>query len=505
MKLIKSAAGIAIGGSLLLPSAWSKRAGEVNLGSVLSACPDCNLVVFSYSSVARARLRLYGHANPTDRETEKYVTDGLVFDHHFAASGWPLQSQISLYTGQHLPGHNVLNNGFHNRLLYSRFNLKEDRIAPDTVTLAELAKRNGYETFFIGGAPHQNFYSSQMGVTRGIDRLVDRCLHYHEDAGEVRKLISALREKRFFGIVNTVRTHFPHFLTPESYKSEFTTYHYQGYFPSSEEEFKRQMKAGWPDLLSFLNKNPSPGNPDLLRSRQFANDDHWFIDVARMVDGQKAIAHYLNNYDQAIRFADHFIGELFRSLEEHALLERTIVIVTSDVGANSFESYVSGPRPSFGYGTSTPEAVQIPLIVYHPQLRKKKSGLLRYGGITNSTDVYPTVAALLGWRTAGSRLDGENLLSSEASLRRVSPSYTYRPHRGLTVGIHNREGSLILSKRETAFFDRAKRLFITPRDAVFKKNKTVLELRSQEAAARKLIEDKRFPNLTDPPGAKPNP
>ncbi len=472
--------------------------GVDRLTSYVNECGDCNVILFSYSALTPSRLSMYGHPRVTDPETTHYASDSIIFDHHFTASNWPFQAQISLYTGKVLTNHGVLNNGFHNRLLFSGFNLQEDKIAATDETLLELAKKNGYETFFIGGKPHNNFYSQSTGVTRGADRHIKHCLHEHSDAAEVKGVIRDLRTKKFFGIINTVRTHFPHFLTPKSYQTDFITYGYRGFFPSSEEEFLLEMKNGWKDLMTFLSANPGVSGYDFDRSRRFANDDFWYINTARIVDGRKANLHLLNLYDQSIRFSDFFIGQIFSALKEYGITEKTIVIITSDVGANSFEEYSNGPMPSFSYGTISPESSRIPLIISHPHLRAKKSGVLRFQGITTTTDLYPTIAGLLAWKIDAKSFDGVDLFTTSTTDRKYSASYTYRPHRGMTVAFHNPQGSFVVSGRDRGYFDTASKTYVAVKsDNDYKKFKNLHAMKALEPTAQNIIQDKRYPNHTE--------
>ncbi len=469
-----------------------------SLNHYIAECSDCNLIIFSYSALATPRLSMYGHEKETDPETKNFVKDGIIFDNHYAVSNWPYHSQISLYTGRLPINHGVMNNGFHNRIFYPGLGLKEDKISDSHETLAELARRNGYQTFFLGGSPHNKFYSPESGVTRGIDRYIDHCLHNHSEVTEVKNLMKEQKGKKFFGIINSVRTHFPHFLTPKTFQTEFTKYRYRGFFPSNEEELQQEMKGGWKDLMSFLQSNPSISQHDFVRSRRFANDDFWFLNTARIIDGRKGILHYLNIYDQAIRYTDFFIGEIFRALEESGQREKTIVLITSDIGANSFEEYKGGPEPSFGYGTISPESTRIPLIISHPQLRAKGTGLIRYSGITNTTDLYPTIASMLGWKNRTKEIDGADLLTASTGDRLYTSSFTYRPHRGMTVAYHNEQGSYVISKQSKAYFDRATKSFLVPESFKdYKRFKNLHSLKKFEASARKLVNDPRYPNLNE--------
>lgn len=437
------------------------------MNPLLANCHDCNLIIFSYSALKAKHSTFYGYHRETDKEAKKYITDGLVFDQNYAASNWPFQAQVSLLTGQLPRTHQVYNNDFHNKLHYKKYGVEEDVIAPDEMTLNELAKKNGYETFLIGGEPHKSFFSPKVGFTRGVDQYHDHCLHLHEDKKYIHKFIEKMKDKKFMGIFHSVRTHFPHFLLPKEAQTEFVNYVYKGYFPTTDADYLKEIRSSWGDLNSFLKTNPKMAEASENAQRSFTRDAYWYLHQSRTVDGKKGIEHFINIYDQAIGYTDFFIGEIFRSLEQNNLLDKTIVIITSDVGDNVFEVYKFPDgkiyEPTFSYAMITPVSARTPMIIYHPELKKKKTGLLRYSGISNTTDILPTISSLLGWKERKSNIDGIDLIT-ETNTRKYSESYTFRPHRGMELALHNESGSYLINLRRKFYFDDVKKRLYIDRD-----------------------------------------
>jgi arylsulfatase A-like enzyme len=482
--------------SLSLPS-HSK--GDPKMNKLLTECPDCNIIIFSYSAFKASRSLFYGHGRETDKEARKYITDGIVFDSHYTVSNWPFQAQVSMMTGQLPKTHKVYNNDFHNKLHYSKFGVQEDVIDANEATLPEMAKKHGYHTFFVGGEPHKSFFSPKVGFTRGVDSYHPDCLHYHQDNKVIQKFIREAKDKKFFGIFHSVRTHFPHFLLPGDYKTDLVDYNYKGYFPSTEEDYVKEAASRWKDLNKFIETNPSLISSENLQ-RSFTRDAFWYLSLSRFIDGQKGMEHFLNIYDQSIRYTDYFVGQIFKELEEQKLLEKTIVIITSDTGDNGFEQYTfkngSIYEQTFSYAMITPASARIPLIIYHPQLIKNKTGIIRQQQITNNTDLLPTISSLLGWQDKKVKIDGQDLLAEKPLTRKFSPSYTFRPHRGMELSYHNPDGTYLVNLRRKFYFNEKKKKIAIDAELKKLKDKNYLLLSKAASSEEKIVKENELNEMT---------
>jgi membrane-anchored protein YejM (alkaline phosphatase superfamily) len=74
-------------------------------------------------------------------------------------------------------------------------------------------------------------------------------------------------------------------------------------------------------------------------------------------------ARYLNDYYNAVHFDDALIGELLRELESLELMERTVIVVTTDHG----EQFDDDGAGYWGHSSNfTQYQIRVPLVVYHP-------------------------------------------------------------------------------------------------------------------------------------------
>lgn len=109
----------------------------------------------------------------------------------------------------------------------------------------------------------------------------------------------------------------------------------------------------------------------------------------------------------AICAVDDQVGKLWAVLKKHKLKDKTLVIFSSDNGANGSEGGTSTPyRGGKGTGTQQVGWIIIPTIISWPGTVQKGR---RYDGLSCTLDFYATMAAAIG-KPAPRHLDGVNLL-----------------------------------------------------------------------------------------------
>jgi arylsulfatase A-like enzyme len=108
-----------------------------------------------------------------------------------------------------------------------------------------------------------------------------------------------------------------------------------------------------------------------------------------------------------ITSVDDQLGKLLDVLQKHKLREKTLVIFSSDNGANSGEGGSSAPyRGGKGGGTQQVGWTIIPTVISWPGTIAQGK---RYDGLSCTLDFYTTMAAAMG-TTGPAHLDGKNLL-----------------------------------------------------------------------------------------------
>ncbi len=119
-------------------------------------------------------------------------------------------------------------------------------------------------------------------------------------------------------------------------------------------------------------------------------------------------------YDAEIRFADDQFYQVIKKLEEHGLLENTLIILTADHG----EAF--GEHDNYwehGGSHLYNEVIRVPLIIYHSSLNDYRGA---YSENVMSIDIMPTILDFLGEKTRDKYIQGLSLLplikNSERSL-----------------------------------------------------------------------------------------
>ena len=95
---------------------------------------------------------------------------------------------------------------------------------------------------------------------------------------------------------------------------------------------------------------------------------------------------FFNHYKNAVYFSDHVIGQFLQIIEKRDLFKNSIVIITSDHGAEFYEHGYWGHNSAF-----TKEQVMAPFILYLPGEKPKK-----IESLTSHLDIAPTLLELTG-------------------------------------------------------------------------------------------------------------
>jgi len=114
-----------------------------------------------------------------------------------------------------------------------------------------------------------------------------------------------------------------------------------------------------------------------------------------------------NLYDGEIRFTDHWIGELFRAMQEHGVYDPGLIVLTSDHGEGLMQ------HGNMHHSDLFNDQLDIPLIIKLPEGRGQKNRRLQ--NLVSIIDVLPLIAEELDLPFAREQFDGLNPLRHERS------------------------------------------------------------------------------------------
>ncbi len=349
-----------------------------------------NVLLIVWDTVRAHNVSLYGYPRNTTPNLARWAQQGIQFSPALATAPWTFPSHSSLFTGQ-WPFE--LNSQWNNTL-----------DTPDP-TLAEYLASRGYET--VGFAANTNCCSYETGLDRGFTHFEDYPLtprsllsrtipgnwilrnilargEFHDqkwiqlqsrDARAINKafldwLRPGQRNRPFFAFLNYFDAHDP-YVPPEGYAGRF------GIGPKNPQDYQF--------LFDYAQANKTKQLRDLALARDC--------------------------YDDCIAFLDDQLGRLLEDLRSQGLLDKTLVIITSDHG----EAF--GDHQYFLHGNSVYlDQIAVPLVILAPG---EPAGRVVFDGVT-LRDLPATVVDLLGF-SAGSPFPGHSL----ASLWRTAPGSSH--------------------------------------------------------------------------------
>ncbi len=336
---------------LSVPRGETRRLSESRHGQ----CPGCNVIVISIDTLRADHMSCYGYERDTTPEICRFFADGIRFENAYSQSSWTAPAHASMFTG----------------LLPARHGVTYGPLIPTLTghpTIFELLHDRGYFTTALYGGGYVNpvMPSSHVDFKRVIE--------LRHDLG--KQLEDALRskpeERPFFLFLHGYDVHTPY--APE-----------ENYFAESRPEI---------DRLSRENR---------YCKYQDAADRSRYLDPGS-IPSDRGTQKYLESlYDSEILEVDRSIGTFFRDLEARGVLDRTIVILTSDHGEEFWEH-----GSCEHVKTVHNELIHVPLFVRMPG----RTGGVETTPVAANVDILPTVAEVLGWPALES-VDGESLLRPE--------------------------------------------------------------------------------------------
>jgi len=318
--------------------AWIGMLGAVSCSPPAYDCTGCNVIVISIDTLRADHLGCYGYPRETTPSVDAFSREALLFRNSFSHAPSTEPSHGSIFTSQ-IPVH-------HGGLRAQRL-----PISPGVPTMPEMLRDAGYRTLSWNGG-------GQVAASYGFDRgfeVYESTVREERFRGRVASAIEWLDAnpgEKFFFFLHTYEVHNPY--SPEPRYLEMFDTGYDGDLPASI----------LPGLLLDIN------------------------DGRFSISGEDA-QHIVNTYDAEIRSVDDAFGELVAALDERELLERTVIVFTSDHGEEFGEHGSVGRHSHSLYD----ELLRVPLILWLP-------GSEHAGGQfeqqVRGIDILPTVLDAVG-------------------------------------------------------------------------------------------------------------
>lgn len=324
-----------------------------------------NVLLLILDSVRAENVSHLGYARETTPEIDQFANEATTYTNARSPGIHSISSHVSIFTGYHVVEHQATSHGA--------------QISPGNTIWEELSEI-GYQTGLFTPnsivAQSSNLSSFFEHVSGPKSRLVYPEALAPEDidghSPYLNYLIESLRsESPFKSIINglsrkfgsSTAVHDPDQERGETFIREFDTW-------------RQETQDPWAACINLMDAH----YPYLPQERFTRWGDEPLQSMHREVMGGPLTSQYLderpfwelaafeNLYDDCIRQADAYVGELLNHLESAGELENTLVVVTSDHGEGFGEYSVLNDEVrlidhSWGIGD---ELSHVPLVVKYP-------------------------------------------------------------------------------------------------------------------------------------------
>jgi arylsulfatase A-like enzyme len=313
-----------------------------------------NVLILLIDSLRADRLSLYGYARDVDPHLRGLAEEAVLFERAYAPAPWTVPSTASLLTGLYpnLHGKGIVRGD-------------RTRFREDAFFLAEALQDAGFRTGIISNNP---LIVPSNGFDRGIDEFDVRT---NEDGwyygGERLSAAATAWLDR-------------HPLQPFCLYVHYFDPHYPYQAPPNWTRSYVDPQSG----SAIDDERILAGDANHARRRIVAKSEG----PQSVLPPREHVSYLEALYDAETRYADEMIGGVLEALEQRNLLDRTLVIVTSDHG----EEFLEHGFLTHGHSLYE-ELLRIPLIVRFPDGTGRRT---RIETPVSLVDVAPTVLSFLG-------------------------------------------------------------------------------------------------------------
>ncbi len=321
-----------------------------------------NVILIFADDLGYGDLSCYGHPTIVTRHLDRMAQEGMRFTQFYSAAPLCTPSRAALMTGR-LPIRSGLTRGL--------APWSESGIPDSEITVAEMVKSAGYATTCVGKW-HLGHLPPYLPLRHGFDDYFG--IPYSNDMSKA----------------TNPRAPWAHKTPPTPLiRGEKTIEHE----PDQSTLTRRYTEAA----AEFIRKSSRAGRPFFLYMPH--TFPHWPLAASELFRG-KSLAGLFGDVVEEI---DWSVSEIFRVLREQGADRNTLVIFTSDNGA---EGGSAGPLRD-GKVTTWEGGVRVPCIAWWPG--KVPAGVTT-PAFGTTMDLFPTFVRLAGLKMPADRVfDGEDL------------------------------------------------------------------------------------------------
>lgn len=328
----------------------------------MSSYPNVLILVMD---TARAQsLSGYGYERATSPTLDALAADSVLYERAIAPGCWSLPSQMSLLTGLFPAKH-----GAH------ELHLSYPHYYP---TLPEVLRETGYTTF---GVSPNSWMSDEFGTTYGFDTYLKMWQYW-----PTLPATAEARSRPWIRFAHRLNRFYTRYRFPNRNRARHVNQALYKLIDKAREPFFGYV-IYWDTHLPYYayGKHATrwlPPGVDLEHALR-VNRNHlvYHTDQLPMTETDFEILRAC--YDGALASIDEEIGHLVEYLRQRGILDRTLLIVTSDHGENI------GDHRLMSHAYSLHDTLlHVPLIIRYPECFPRGE---RIASHVQLTDVFPTI------------------------------------------------------------------------------------------------------------------
>ena len=341
----------------------------------LSSQDHPNVILIVIDTQRADHLSCYGYKRNTSPTLAKFAEKGILFENAISQSSWTWPATASILTGLYPYTHGIIND-------------ESSFMVNSIVTLAEILQENHLTTFAISGNP---LISKDKNFDQGFETFVEmpwtRAEHLNH---RFEKWLDRNNKLQFFAYLHYMDPHDP--------------YHAPG-------DFYDMFDPDYRGKYNFDKGNDvsSAVNP-LWKAINYGQGDAEYT--------ERDIEHLAALYDGEIRYSDSQFALLLDALKKQNVLDKTIIIITSDHG----EEFLEHGKLKHGIHLYD-ETIKVPLIIWGPEMTEAK----RIKEQVETLDIYATLCTMLGIDIP-EHIQGESLLPGNDAKSGSSYAYSQTEH-----------------------------------------------------------------------------
>jgi arylsulfatase A-like enzyme len=353
-------------------------------------------------------LGCYGYFRNTSPTIDAFAKQGAILTDAHSQAYHTQASHMSIFTSLYPQFHGVIT------LLENR------KLSIHAKTIAEILKENNYSTVWVAPLKDYNL-ELDKGFGRGFNEYFESqnvanntLIHWNN----AYKWLKENKDKKFFMFLHTYKVHDPYTPKEESLlrftnsvnrrivssEGELVNETIKVIAKNPEKIFRRAFVETHKSLFQNFSSLPLQrilklSHNDSISHTIFATLEHDIFWASVSMDNSSDIEYVEKLYDARIYELNQDFRNLLQSLGDQGLLNKTIIVITSDHGEEFMEH---------GKVTHTQlyeECVHVPLIVVGPTIPPA----VQINEPVQSIDIMPTVLALLGMPIP-EYLQGKNLV-----------------------------------------------------------------------------------------------